>query len=226
MSEIVKPTERVAVPIHTKPIVVQGSRVFTPMEYVWIRRYLPTEIHKMFLDGLLLTGMRGVEWAMFVEQDFTWFDQTRRKITIPPEAVKKVKVKIKQRDVILSDAGMVAINKLITVQDSRSDNNLLKMPLRSSWGTTLRRAAYKARIPEPDTIVPKSTRKTWESWLILTHPNNAIQITMSMGHDDTTAIRHYLGMGWSLNEFVEAREYTRGFIQERPDIFRSDGSAK
>lgn len=223
MSEIIKPPEAVRTQVHTKPIVVQGSRIFTPMEYVWLRRYLPTEIHKMYLDGLLLTGMRGREWELFVKEDFGWFDQTRRSIVVPEYAVKKVKVKVKRRNIMLSDAGMIAIDKLMKLNDSRHESNLLKMPLRSSWGTTIKRAAYNSRIPEPENIVPKSLRKTWESWLMLTNPNNALQITMSLGHDDRTAMRHYLGLGWSTQEFVEAREYTKGFIQEMPDVLKFPG---
>jgi integrase len=182
-------------------------------------------MHREFLDGLLVTGMRGVEWEQFVKDDFTWYDQTRRSIVIPEYAVRKAKVKVKRRNVMLSDAGILAIDKLIRRQDAIPKyGTLLHMPLRASWGTTLRRAAYKGRIPEPDTIFPKSTRKTWESWLILTHPNNSLQITMSMGHDDRTAMRHYLGLGWSVQELIEAREYTRGFVQVIPDIIQARGN--
>lgn len=225
MSIAIRPPEPVKTPAHTKPIVVQNTRILTPSEYAWLRRYLPTELHREFLDGLLVTGMRATEWEAFVRDDFDWYDQPRRSIVVPEYAVKKVKVKVKRRNIMLSDAGILAIDKLIRRQDAIPKNApLLHMPLRASWGVTLRRAAYKGRIPDPDTIVPKSTRKTWESWLILTHPNNSLQITMSMGHDDRTAMRHYLGLGWSVQELIEAKEYTRGFIQEIPDIVRARGN--
>ena len=201
--------------VHSVPVVVQRARVMTPTEYRWVERYLPSEYHKLLFKTALVTGMRHVELEKFLEADLSWYQPDRRCIVVPEEAVLKVKVGVRRRVIPLSDFGMSVITKLQEVREKNAARKIeLFMPHRSSWGKTLFLAATKSGIPQPETILPKCTRKTWESWLLCTYPQYSMQIVIAMGHTSNVAIRHYIGLGWSLLEREDMRPYTFGFVQD------------
>jgi len=55
------------------------------------------------------------------------------------------------------------------------------------------------------------TRKTWASWLLATHGHREGSISLSLGHDIRTMLRHYAGLGWPPQAIQEIRQYTAGW---------------
>jgi hypothetical protein len=182
-------------------ITVNGCRVLTPHEYRIIRENLNVN-HKTVFDALLFTGMRNTEFEQFVKNP-DWFQRDRKLIRLTPTAIKKVKIKFKDRSVFLSTLGLAAIERLLDYKPL--------VPHRASWNTSLKRAAKKANI-DPTGIEPKMTRKTWESWLVASYPEATLHVLSSQGHDTTTALGHYVSIGFTSVEISEIKHYTEGWL--------------
>jgi len=90
-----------------EPIIKQDTRVLYPSEYRAIRSHLSFK-DQLRLDGLLFTGMRGVEFERFLEVP-EWYKPSRRAIDLPKGSVLKKKAKQAERTVLLSNAGVQAI---------------------------------------------------------------------------------------------------------------------
>ncbi len=63
----------------------------------------------------------------------------------------------------------------------------------------------------PTGITVRTTRKTWESWLLASYPDKVINITLSQGHTETTALRHYFNISFTPAERQALKEETRGW---------------
>lgn len=192
-----------------KPIIKQKTRILTPYEYRAIRSNLNRE-HRLLFDGLIFTGMRGTEFEMFMN-NLDWFDARRQCISLPTSAILKSKTKFRERDVLLSDMGVRAIEDITYA--IRKDG--LESFSRQAWGQDLKRAALKAEIPLTG-IVPKMTRKTCVSWLVSAlsksdRGNTSLLIAASMGHDIQTMMQHYLSISFSTQERQDIETFTRGW---------------
>lgn len=192
-----------------KPIIKQDTRILTPYEYRAIRNQLNRE-HRLLFDGLIFSGMRGTEFDIFMEH-LDWFDPRRQCISLPKSAILKKKTKFKERDVLLSDMGVRAIEDLVYAIER--DN--FRSFSRQAWGQDLKRAALNAKIPL-DGITPKMTRKTAVSWLVSAFSqsdrgNISLLIAASMGHDLQTMMQHYLSIPFAAQERQEIKTYTSGW---------------
>jgi len=125
----------------------------------------------------------------------------------------KKRAKQAERTVLLSNAGVQAIETLLAYRKQHPDD--LRPVSRQSWSETLLRAAGKAHaegsLNDLTGIAPKATRKTWSSWLLATHSHREGSIALSMGHDIRTMLRHYAGLGWPPETKHEIRQYTAGW---------------
>ena len=189
----------IGLPIRT-PLIRQKTRILPPDEYRALRAALRTR-HKVLLDGMLFTGMRGEEFWRFLQHP-EWFDHDRGVIHLPPAAMLKKKAKQIERDIYLSNWGLTVIERLF-------DYELQKIS-RISWRATLIRASKRANL-SPRGITPKMTRKTWESWLVASYPAMTLQIALSQGHSSLTALNHYVNIAFSLSETLEMKKYVTGF---------------
>lgn len=182
------------------PIIKQGSRILPPDEYLLIRKSLKSH-HQILLDGLIFTGMRGEEFWRFL-QNPKWYDPDRMVIHLPRQASFKVRSKQRERDIHLSNWGQQVIERVF-------DKDLETIS-RVAWRGDLLRAAKRAGI-NPEGIVPKMTRKTWESWLVSSFPSMTVQIALSQGHTSLTAMEHYLNLSFTSTEKEDMKKYVSGF---------------
>lgn len=182
------------------PLLREKTRILPPNEYRALRLALQIK-HQIIFDGMLFTGMRGEEFWRFIHHP-EWFDQDRGVIHLPSSAMLKVKAKQKERDVFLSTWGLQVIERLF--------DHKIKKITRISWREDLLRGAQKANL-SIDGITPKMTRKSWESWLVASYPSMTIQIALSQGHSDLTALKHYLNISFSASEKEEMKKYVSGF---------------
>ncbi|MDD4972335.1 MAG: hypothetical protein PHT07_23140 [Paludibacter sp.] len=186
-------------------IIKQEAQILNAQEYDQIRAALnPT--HRLIFDGMIFTGMRTTEFWSFTDNPH-WFHPDRAYIGLTRVAIKKVKTRYKERSVLLSHVGNRAIRDLV---DAIQRGEIKKIS-RMSWGEDLKRAAANANLLCKDGIVPKMTRKTWVSWLMVTYPEDGLRIAASLGHDIRTMQEHYLSLPFSKVEQEQIRAYVVGW---------------
>ena len=182
-------------------ILKEGVRILTPKEYEALREAISKLHHQIFLDTLLLTGMRYVEAQRF-KHNPDWYLASRGVIKLGKEASKKGKQKLKERYVYLSSRGKAIIPLFLKLKED--------MPSRIAWNENLKRWSLKAGL-DPKGITAKTTRKTWESWLMAIYPERAIDIAMSQGHTTITAMNYYLNLPFTNEEKERIKEYVKGW---------------
>jgi integrase len=183
----------------------QGAQILSAKEYNDLRAELNPQ-HRLIFDGMLFTGMRVVEFWRFVENPH-WFQPDRQYIGLPRGAIKKQKSRYQERTVLLSHMGVRAIRDLVDYIRREPVTSIS----REGWGQDLKRAARKANLDSLIGIVPKMTRKTWVSWLMVTYPEDGLRIASSLGHDIRTMQEHYLSLPFSRPEMDEIRPYVVGW---------------
>jgi integrase len=187
------------------PILVKGTRILRPSEYLILRNEL-NDAQKLILDSLLLTGMRYEELLRFHNHP-DWFDGSS--IHLPADAVLKGRAikdpDERQRWVRLSIKGKAVVEHLHRVS----------IPGRVSFDQMLRRKSIKAIGSSPGfnplKISAKSMRKTYTSWLRAYYPNMSDYIFLSMGHSSRTELRHYLGIPFTEEDKRQMREWVEGW---------------
>ena len=177
-----------------------GTRVFRPNEFKALLDGCPKIEYKTMLQALLYTGMRYVELQRFQKYP-SWFDGDF--IHLPKEASRKKKRTQRERWVRLNNQG-----KMIVQYFSQ-----LKRPLPSyqSWNDNLRCWANRANL-DPEGLSVKSTRKTWESWLMFNYPSQMASITLSQGHTQITSLEHYVNMPFTEEDRIRIKNYVEGWI--------------
>jgi len=170
-------------------------RVFRPWEFEAILNNIPrVSIEQATnLKVALLTGARYVELQL-LQRNPSWFDGEF--VVLPGR-----KWKAKKRWVRLNP---IAQNLLPPFFISR------ELPTSQAWGQNLRRWARKAGI-NPNYISAKTTRKTWESWLVFCYPDLFSFIMMSQGHSEITSFRHYMNLGFKKSDAQLMRKWTSGW---------------
>lgn len=186
------------------PLLVSETRVLVPEEYEALRSALSPD-HRPIFDGLVFTGMRATEFDRFLEHP-EWYDPMRSYIQMPKGASLKVKARVRARPVLLSTFGNRSIRDLVDAVK----RGKISFSSRQSWRVNMSRASEKAGL-DPEGIVPKMTRKTWVSWLMVSYPQYAMQISFSMGHDLRTMQEHYLNMPFSRQEISDIQPYVQGW---------------
>jgi integrase len=191
-----------------KALDCNGSRVLTPIEADAIRAVIEKPSSRALFDVLLYTGLRLVEVKQLRDNP-NIFDSERKTLTIRSG---KAKATQKRRNVCLSDRGLVA------VQEYLKNPSVPNSP--SAWQMNLIRWAQRAHlvaIPgqeqsnNPAGITVRTTRKSWESWLLEAYPENIVKITLSQGHTETTALRHYFNISFLEEEKEAIKEQVKGW---------------
>ncbi len=183
------------------PILKKGVRILRPREYEQLREAVPKVEHQLILDALLYTGMRYVELQRF-KMHPEWYDSEGGYIYLPPEASRKRKRKMRERYIYLSDRGRGIVPLFLKMN--------LRIPSRTAWNENMKRWSAKAGIGEKG-MCAKTTRKTWESWLVSSYPERVLMIAMSQGHTQLTAMQHYLNLPFSEEDRKKIKGYTAGW---------------
>jgi len=61
---------------------------------------------------------------------------------------------------------------------------------------------------------PRSTRKSWESWLVSSYPDRVLEVFLSQGHTQMTALGHYLNLPFTSNDKANMIEWVAGWENE------------
>ena len=159
------------------------TRILRPHEYRALLDGCPKTDLRTILKALLYTGVRYIELQRLQENP-SWFDGDF--VHLPSEkALKKEKRTQRERWVRLNNQGKMVMEYFIGLKT--------KVPAYQGWNVNLKRWAKRAGL-DPKALSSKTTRKTWESWLMFYYPNQVMAIVLSQGHTQTTSLQHYLNM--------------------------------
>jgi len=173
------------------------NRVFTPNESDAVYEAIQKRKFKRAFDTALNSGMRYKELRLLVEHP-EWHRAKKVEVFIP-----KVKSKTRfERYVHLTES----FNKLL----SEYLDIGLYFPDRRTWYDSVRRWAKKAGIEDWQNVNVKTTRKTWECWLMRSE-YDPIKILLNQGHTQTTAILHYLNLSFTPREIENIKQKTHGW---------------
>ena len=193
IEEVVTTTKR-------PPILKNHVRILRVNEYEILREKAKTLQNRTRLDTLLLTGLRYVE-AQRLHDHPDWFDGNF--LNLPDYAVKKAKRKQKERSVRLNPRGLSVLPYFFKGKN---------LPSWKSWTEDLKRWALRANI-DPTGLSPKTTRKTWESWLVCTYSEkHPYDVFLSQGHTEATSMRHYMNLPFTPEDRLAMQRWVTGWI--------------
>jgi len=174
-------------------------RILRPKELEALIKAIPKKYSKTQFEFLFYTGMRYVE-AMAVKERSDLFDGEN--IHLTPNIIKKPKCKIKDRYVKLNPVGRRVAEDYFNQQKHLPNNN--------TWRENLERWAINAKI-DPSYFSVKSSRKTWESYLIFTYPHLRDAIFVSQGHTELVALRNYVNLPFTQQDKEGMIKYVAGW---------------
>jgi len=177
------------------PISKNGVAVLTPREWKLIHNQLNAD-YKIRGEYLLQTAMRITE-ARFVADHPECFRKDNGAIFLPMvPGMGKRKCKQKERAVLLSPAGVAAVQSLYATNT--------KIPTYQTMDLTFKRAAKDADF-DIRSITTKMLRKTFLTWLMSCYPERQGMIASSAGHTNDTMQSHYITFGFKKEDVNEMR---------------------
>ena len=84
------------------------------------------------------------------------------------------------------------------------------LPSYQTWQENLQTWARRSGL-DPVGLCAKTTRKTWESWLMFYYPERRFEIALSQGHTTVTSLRHYLNMAFTDYDKMCMKEFVEGW---------------
>lgn len=182
-------------------ITVSNVRVLRPFEVKELVKAIPKKYAKTQFEALLYSGCRYVE-LMRLKEHPDMYEESNGRIHLNSYAIRKKKIKMKERYVILNPVGKRVIEAYLELDKELPDHN--------TWRANLKRWAQLANIND-GRLSPKTTRKTWESWLVTTYPQLTNIIFLSQGHNALTALQHYVTLPFSQQDKQEMKEFVYGW---------------
>ena len=176
-------------------------RILRPSEYKQLLTGCPKPELKTMLQALMYTGMRYIEMKRF-QQYPSWYDGVQF-IHLPRMADRKIMRTQQERFVRLNPPGKLIIEYFINLKRT--------LPTYQAWQENMETWARRGGI-SPNCMFAKTTRKTWESWLMFYYPQQMAQITLSQGHNTITSIQHYLNMPFTETDRLEIKNYVEGWV--------------
>jgi len=178
---------------------LSNCRILKPAEVTKMIRAIPKVAYVDMFEALLYSGCRYIEMQRVYKHP-EWFRD--KFIHLTKEGSRKKKATISERYIHLNQAGISAIRHFLD-----GDKNL---PTYKAWRDNLSRWAKLAEI-SPDMFSPKTTRKTWESWLVWYYPEKIATVFGSQGHNELTALRHYVNLPFTSEDKIDMKRYVEGW---------------
>jgi len=177
-------------------ILKQGIQILTPQQFERYCDAIPKDRYRVMFQALFFTGMRYSEFIRLWEHPKDFDGRT-----IHIQRHKK-KQKIADRYVHLSIPGMYAVHQFL--------NGATSPPHPVTMMLNMKRWAKYAGF-NPDYFGTRTTRKSWESWLISTMPEKMPLICLSQGHTESVSLKHYANLPFYKEEKEKMNKYTVGW---------------
>jgi hypothetical protein len=184
----------------TDIIYKSNTRILRPYECKLLVDNIPKLDYVNKFEALLYSGMRYIEVQRLYRHP-EWFNGEI--IHLTKKAIKKKKATVSERYVHLNPVGRRAVSHFL--------KSKTPLPDYSTWRENLKRWMINAKL-YPDYMSPKTTRKTYESWLVTYYPEKFNQIFLSQGHNQLTALRHYLNLPFTEKDKLEMKTFVDGWI--------------
>jgi integrase len=183
------------------PISKNNVACLTPREWKLIEHHLNAD-YKIRGDFLLQTAMR-ISEAMYVAHHPECYRKDNGAIFLPKvEGMGKRKAKQKERAVLLSPTGRIAV-ELFFQKD-------VGLPSYQAMEGALKRAAKEADF-DIRFITTKMFRKTFITWQMACYPERQGMIASSAGHTNDTMQSHYITYGFKKEDLKEMKEMIAGW---------------
>lgn len=179
-------------------ILKNKVRILRPWEFKKIVGAIPKHEYKDKIEALLYTGARYSEMRALYKRP-QWLQSTTIKM---PK--RKKKAMYNERYIRLNPQGHRAVTYFL-----RSEKNFPEHTI--SWKENLQRWAVKAKL-DPVGLSVKTTRKTWESWLVTKYSKQLEHIFLSQGHTQMVALKYYLMIPFTNEDKEDMKYYTDGWI--------------
>ena len=176
-------------------IIKEGVRILRPAEANQMISDIPHYSNQVKFKALLYSGMRYAELKRLYDRP-EWFDG--QFIHIP--SLKK-KARQKERWIRLNGTGKEVINSYLNQESG--------LPHRVTWFDNLKRWAETVG---DGGMSLKTTRKTWESWLMFTYPQHKLDIILSQGHTLRISFDHYMNLPFTDEDKVLMDSFVGGWI--------------
>jgi len=173
-----------------------NTAIFRPFEIRKLIHAIPKNVNRERFEALFYTGCR-----------YTELQEVHGKLDRLTDYTLKVRntkalVDTNYRYVQLNDPGVRAVEYYI--------NSKKPLPNYVSWIDNLKRWCVRADI-DPNGVGIKSTRKTWESYLVRMYPEQVERIFLSQGHSRTVALKHYLTLPFNKQDKEDMKYYVDGW---------------
>lgn len=183
-------------------IVKEGTAILTVPEFDRLLEAAGKQGNRVNLKCMLYMGCRYVE-AQYLQSHLECFDKNF--IFLPKVAQKKVKRTIPERHIRLSTAAKELVPFFFTN---------IRLPSGQGWLKNMKRWAEWAGL-DPGPVNVKTTRKTYESWLVYYYrnvPRSDLFIFQSQGHTRMVSVEHYLNMPFTPTDELLMRPYVEGYL--------------
>lgn len=188
-----------------------GSRVLTPAETEAMRAVISKPSNRLLFDLMLFTGIRFSEVRQLVNSPGL-YDSYREVLHIKSG---KVKATQNERNVHLCKRGVDAVRRYLEQPKVPSSSSAWQQNL-IRWARAARLATVPGGDPKsynPRRLTVRTTRKTLESWLVATYPDQALRIASSQGHTEMTALKHYLNLSFTSEERLAIADQVEGWLR-------------
>lgn len=175
-------------------------RILRPSELTKLIKAIPKDYCRTQFEFLLYTGVRYVE-AQNVFNRPDLFDGTQIHF-VPGIITKKPKATQSHRYVKLAPVGRKVVQDYFKLKK--------KLPHMNTWRENLARWCNIAKI-DPSYMSVKSTRKTYESYLMSIYPQRRDEIFISQGHTELTALKNYVNLPFTQQDKDEMIKYVAGW---------------
>ena len=182
-------------------LTVQKTRIWWPWELKKLIQHIPKMEMRIQFEAGLYSGARYVELQRLLDKPEMYM-ASKGRIHFDAYAIRKKKINIKERWVVLNPIGRRVIESFIA--QGRD------LPSYNVWVDDIVRWSGMAGL-KPDRVSAKSTRKTWECYLMTSYPMYANHIFLSQGHSDLTALKHYVQLPFDANDKKEMQEFVYGW---------------
>lgn len=177
-----------------------NTAILTPDELHNLIRAIPRNSDKDKFEVLLYTGCRYTE----LQNVHGKYHRLRNNCISIENTKELARKKEKFRWVVLNRQGLRALNNYF---------NGSPLPTRAAWWQNLKRWCKIAGI-DTRGIGVKTTRKTWESYLVMTFPHLTTNVFKSQGHSAMTSIKYYLSLPFTAEEKRQMLYFTEGWDNE------------
>lgn len=175
-------------------------RIFRPNELTALIKAIPKPSYRTMFEFTLYSGMRYIEAQLI--KPYPELFEDRYIHLIPGITAKKPKCTIRDRYVKLNPVGIRVAEQYFKLDK--------KLPNINTWRENITRWCNIAKI-NTSFISAKSSRKTWESYLMSTYPFKRDEIFISQGHTELTALRNYVNLPFTEEDKEAMVRYVAGW---------------